>query len=171
VKAALSFPVRFAILLAAFAALGQSSWFSDEVRVPVCRALARATGLALSAAGIAARVEGDVVTAGGFSASVHPDCDGLVLLGLFLAAALAFPVPSWRRALPSTLAALAALIVLNWLRVVALVLTGYLDRELFDLTHVYAWQGALILGTMVVWLMWANRVARVGASEARSEAH
>jgi exosortase/archaeosortase family protein len=160
----LRFPVLFGFWLAAFSLLGQAGWFRTHLRVPVAEVLAQTAGIALNAAGIQARVNGDLVTAGGFSAVVHSDCDGIVLLGLFLAAVLAFPTRSRLATLPATLLGVAALVILNWLRVVALIVTGYLDPELFEMTHVYAWQGALMLGTMVVWILWANHVLRLDAA-------
>ena len=53
-------------------------------------------------------------------------------------------------------AGLGVVILLNWIRVFALVLTGYFNRDLVEFSHVYIWQGVLILGTVLVWLGWAN---------------
>jgi exosortase/archaeosortase family protein len=130
------------------------------VRRPLCHALAATTAFALRGVGIQAGARGEMVTAGGFSAAVHTDCDGIVLLGLFLAAVLAFP-SGWRPGLlPATALGIAVLVVLNWLRVMALVLTGWLEPSWFEATHVYAWQGLLVLGTMVVWIVWARHAVR-----------
>jgi exosortase/archaeosortase family protein len=156
----LRFPVLFGLWLAVFSGIGQTAVFRSEVRRPLCHVLAQVTSLALRAAGIESTARGDVVTAGGFSAVVHTDCDGIVLLGLFLAAVLAFP-SGWRPGLlPATALGVAVLVLLNWLRVVALVLTGWLEPAWFEATHVYAWQGALVLGTMVVWIVWARHAVR-----------
>jgi exosortase/archaeosortase family protein len=156
----LRFPLLFSLWLAAFSLVGQSAAFRSEVRQPLCRALAAATAFALRVVGIDAGARGDQVTAGGFSAVVHTDCDGIVLLGLFLAAVLAFP-SGWRPALlPATALGVGVLVILNWFRVVALVLTGWLNPSWFEATHVYAWQGLLVLGTMVVWIVWARHAVR-----------
>ena len=156
----LRFPLLFGAFLAGFSLLGQSAWFRASVRGPLCEVLAASAAFALDAVGFPARANGTLVTVGGFTAVVHTDCDGVVLLGLFLAAVLAFP-SGWRPSLlPATALGIGVLVVLNWLRVVALVLTGYFDPSLFEMTHVYAWQGLLMLGTMIVWIVWAQRALR-----------
>lgn len=167
-RLALGFPIRFGLWLLAWTALGQLAWVKTEIRLPFGEILAATTGAALNAVGISARVSREMISVGGFTAVVHSDCDGIVLLVLFLSAVFAFPTRNRLATLPATLLGAAALVVLNWLRVVALVLTGYYDPALFEPTHVYAWQGALMLGTMVVWILWANHALRLDAATGKT---
>ncbi len=157
----LAFPLLFVFWLLVLGYGVQTDWFHAWVRLPLQEWLASSSSVALSLLGIESHSNKTVVFAGSFGAHIIPDCDGIVLVVLFLSAVLAFPAPRRLALIPATLTGLAIVIALNWVRVFALVLTGYFNPAIVEFSHVYVWQGVLILGTVLVWLGWANYSLRL----------
>ena len=157
---------RFAFWLALLGGLAQTSWILRHLRLPLRHWLASSSSWAISLLGIESHTRDTTVFAGSFAAQIVPDCDGLVLVVLFLAAVLSFPTRPTLRQIAPTLAGLAIVVALNWVRVFALVLTGYFDRSILEFSHVYIWQGVLIFGTVLVWIAWANYALRLEQRDA-----
>ncbi len=156
-----AFPLFFVFWLAVLGTGVQTEWFHAHVRMRLQEWLAASCSVVFSLVGIESHSNKTVVFAGNFGAHIIPDCDGIVLVVLFLSAVLAFPAPRRLALIPATLAGLAIVVALNWVRVFALVLTGYFNPEIVEFSHVYVWQGVLILGTVLVWLGWANYALRL----------
>jgi exosortase/archaeosortase family protein len=141
------------------------------VRDPLTRGLAWATGGFLELLGVPAKVRGTTIFGSTGAVRIVPDCDGVVLLNFFLAAVLAFPTPRRLSLVPSVLVGLVTIAVINFGRVVALTLTNFWYRQVFEFTHMYLFQGILVLVTTAIWLVWANYALRLGAGpETKSRA-
>lgn len=168
--AQLRFPLLFLAWLVGLTLVAQSSWVLEYVRNPLCAGLAHATGWTLDLGGVETTVRGTTIIArGGGAVRIVPDCDGVVLLCYFVAAVLAFPKRRPLALLPSVGLGLLLIFAVNVLRVIVLTLTVFWYRDLFEFTHFYVLQGAMILVTTLVWLAWASRAMAVAeASEGAS---
>ena len=76
---------------------------------------------------------------------------------IFLAAVLAFPAP-WRARLVGLAVGAVAIQAVNLVRVVALYLTGAYFPAWFDASHTVVWQTVVILFSVLLWILWANRL-------------
>lgn len=155
--------VRFALAfggwLAALGLLAQTPWVLEWIRDPVCRELARATQLILSAVGVEATRNDTLVIGPTGAVRIVYECDGVMLLCFFAAAVLAFPKPRLRPALQAALAGAVAIALANFARVLLLTVTQLYFRSAFEFVHFYLLQGAMILVVTLAFLVWANRVA------------
>jgi exosortase/archaeosortase family protein len=52
----------------------------------------------------------------------------------------------------------------NVVRFISLFYLGQYSMTWFDFAHVYLWESLLTLDTMVVFWLWVNRTARLGAA-------
>lgn len=85
------------------------------------------------------------------------DCTGIELIGLFLAAVLAFPSP-WHQKMKGLMLGVPLLTLLNLLRMVTLVWVGAWWPETLDYGHVYVWPGIVLATALGIWLHWAGGI-------------
>jgi exosortase H (IPTLxxWG-CTERM-specific) len=118
-------------------------------------------GLAHVSAGIAGAFDPSVVTLGkvlrsttnGFAISIEAGCNGIEAAILLIAAMLAFPAP-WKHRAVGIVAGLAAVQLLNVVRVISLFYLGQWNLGAFEWAHLYLWQALIMLDVLVVWLLW-----------------
>src|SRR5438309_1841866 len=118
-------------------------------------------GLARVSAAIAAAFDPNVVTLGkvlrsttnGFAISIEAGCNGIEAAILLIAAMLAFPAP-WKHRVVGIVAGLAAVQLLNVVRVISLFYLGQWNLGAFEWAHLYLWQALIMLDVLVVWLLW-----------------
>jgi exosortase/archaeosortase family protein len=82
---------------------------------------------------------------------------------LLVAAMLAFPA-SARQRLVGLAAGVAAVQIANLARVVSLFWLGVHHRAVFELFHAAVWQTALILLSVVLFVLWSRRVGPAAAA-------
>jgi exosortase/archaeosortase family protein len=99
-----------------------------------------------------------------FSIQIERGCDAVEPSALFVVAVLASPV-RFRRKIPPVILGTVFLLVLNVIRIVTLFLTGLHLRSLFDTMHLDVWQAAFIVLAILLWAVWASRVARTRARQ------
>ncbi len=92
-------------------------------------------------------------TTNGFAISIEAGCNGIEAAIILIAAMLAFPAP-WKHRLIGILAGLAAVQVLNIVRVVSLFYLGQWNFKAFEWAHLYLWQALIMLDALIVWLLW-----------------
>ena len=154
---------RFALVfVVALAAL-----FAAELTAPVQRAavLPWTAGIASASASLMTLVDPQVVatgrelrsTATGFGVSIEAGCNGVEAALILIAAMLAYPAPWVHRAL-GMLAGLAAVQVLNIVRVISLFYVGQWSLKAFEWSHLYLWQALIMLDVLIVFLVWIRTI-------------
>jgi exosortase H (IPTLxxWG-CTERM-specific) len=101
-------------------------------------------------------------TANGFAVAIEAGCNGVEATIVLCAAILAFPAP-WRYKALGLAIGVAAVQLLNVVRVISLFYIGQWNRDAFEWAHLYVWQALIMLDVLVVWLIWVRRIPRAGA--------
>jgi exosortase/archaeosortase family protein len=107
--------------------------------------------------------EGTIMGSGDFEVDVAPACSGAVPTSIYLAAVLAYPA-GWRPKLIGSALGIAAIHMINLLRVAGLFLIGLYFREVFHETHVYVAQSLVVCFAVALWLFWATKFADAPAT-------
>jgi exosortase H (IPTLxxWG-CTERM-specific) len=95
----------------------------------------------------------------GFSASIEGACDGVQPTYIYIAAVLAFP-SRWRDKGWGILIGIPILSLINFVRIVTVMLCGAYWPQLFERVHLYGWQALVIALTLAVWVFWAELFVR-----------
>jgi exosortase/archaeosortase family protein len=121
---------------------------------PARLAIARAAGAVLALLFENVRVIGERVFVGPSAVEIVNSCTG-VDVGIFLASAmLVYPAP-WRARATGVAAAFAAVLAVNFLRVLTLCWLNASSPPAFEIVHVYVWPAfiaAFCLGTLLYWI-------------------
>ena len=159
------FLIAFPICLAAGFALLLAPFSQPAVRVFTAGIVATCAKLVWLCGGQAAAA-GDVLRnpATGFSIQVEDTCNASNVTVLLWAAILAFPAP-WGQKLKGLALGTVALHGVNLLRIASLFYIGQHSPAMFEFTHLYVWEGAIMLVTLVIFWTWVQRTYR--AAEAR----
>jgi exosortase/archaeosortase family protein len=80
-------------------------------------------------------------------------CDGITFIALIFAAVLPFPA-AWKSKLVGLAWIVPALLIGNWLRLVALTAIKFYTPAGFDFFHVYVFQPVMIAFTLLIFLAW-----------------
>jgi exosortase H (IPTLxxWG-CTERM-specific) len=108
-----------------------------------------------------AKASGHSLSFNGFGASVEGACDGVQPTYIYICAVLAFP-SRWRDKGWGILIGIPAIFLINFIRVVTVMMCGAYWPESFERVHLYGWQALVIVLTMAVWVFWAERFVRRG---------
>lgn len=100
-----------------------------------------------------------IISADGPSVLVERGCDAVEPSALFAAAVLASPVPLMSRLAAAAVGTLL-LMLLNLARIASLVLIRIHWPEAFETFHMDIWQGLFIFVAILLWGLWASRMAR-----------
>jgi exosortase/archaeosortase family protein len=131
----------------------------EEIREPYCEFLARSVAFSLRLIGLNPALVGSTIVAGfGRGLTVIPQCDGLILLVLFIAGVAATPLQRSLRPYLWAGAFLALLVIINWVRLAILAVTGFYQPDLLEVIHVYVIQGVLILAVVLLYLVWLSQL-------------
>jgi exosortase H (IPTLxxWG-CTERM-specific) len=145
--------VQFAILLAA-PVRPLVDGFSGQLASVSARLIQLAGGVCLDRAAVLSN------PGNGFAMEVRDGCNGVNVVVLLWSAMLAFPATfKWR--LIGLGAGLAAIQVLNLLRLISLFYLGQHSPSLFEFAHLYLWETLIIIDAMVVFGLWSRRAAQV----------
>jgi exosortase H (IPTLxxWG-CTERM-specific) len=154
----LTFLALFVALLGGSFTLVSVNWVNDHLIEPFTAGIARASGAALNLLGQQVSRHGTVIESRRFAVNIRNGCNGVEAMLIFLAAVLAFPA-AWRSRLVGLALGIAAIQVINLVRVVALFLTGAYWPRLFAASHTVIWQSIVILCGVLLWVYWASRFA------------
>jgi exosortase H (IPTLxxWG-CTERM-specific) len=154
----ITFLILFLLLLGGSFSLLSLNWVNDHVVEPFTGLVARASGVGLNLLGQRVALQGTVIRSGRFAVNIRNGCNGVEAMLIFLAAVLAFPA-SWRSRLVGLGLGIAAIQLVNLVRVMALFLTGVYFPRIFDASHTVVWQSIVILFGVLLWILWANRWA------------
>ncbi len=156
-RLALGFAVRFlglVLLLSATARL-------DLVLADGAASRALTHGSASVAAGTLSLFGAEVVRNGNVliyrsaAFKIIDECTGIDVMGLLLAAMLAFP-STWRHRAIGIALGIPILLVLNLIRIITLVLVGAASMTALDYGHVYVWPVIILTVALGLWLQWAK---------------
>lgn len=154
----LTFLILFVVLLGGSFTLISLNWVNDHVIEPFTGGIAKVSGATLDLLGQDVRMQGTIIRGRRFAVNIRNGCNGVEAMLIFLAAVLAFPAP-WRARLLGLVVGVVAIQVVNLIRVVALYLTGAYFPSWFDASHTVVWQTVVILFSVLLWILWANRLA------------
>lgn len=157
------FLLRFIAVLLFFYFVVAIRPVNDHVIVPFTGLIVRASAAVLRGLGEPAQAVGTLLTSPAFTVDVKNGCNGVEAMLLLVAAILAFPA-TVRQRLLGLLAGVAVIQVANLLRVVSLFWLGVHHRDVFELFHAAIWQTALILMSVVLFILWSRRVGPVVAA-------
>lgn len=154
----LTFLILFVVLLGGSFTLISLNWVNDHVIEPFTGGIAKVSGATLDLLGQDVRMQGTIIRGKRFAVNIRNGCNGVEAMLIFLAAVLAFPAP-WRARLLGLALGMVAIQAVNLVRVVALYLTGAYFPSWFDASHTVVWQTVVILFSVLLWILWANRLA------------
>src|SRR5436305_1539405 len=157
--------ILFPGLLAGGFSLISLNWVNDHAIEPLTGGIARVSGAVLNVLGQKVTMTGTVIRSPRFAVNIRNGCNGVEAMLIFLAAVLAFPA-SWKSRLAGLGLGIAAIQVVNLIRVVVLFLTGVYFPKIFDTSHTVIWQTIVILFGVMLWIFWANRFAAPPAEPA-----
>jgi exosortase H (IPTLxxWG-CTERM-specific) len=152
------FLLTFGIVLAGTFALLAWKPVNDGLVEPFTGVVAQASGAVLRMLGQDISRNGTVLHSPRFGVNIRNGCNGVEAMVILLAAIIAFPA-SWRARLAGLAVGGVAIQAVNLLRVVALFLTGAYLPRFFDAAHTVVWQSLVILSAVLIWILWARRVA------------
>ena len=152
----LPFFLRFAALSLTLGLLSYAGAFTAHIEVPLVHLNARLTQVSLNALGVPAGASGTIVHSGEFLIEVVPQCTGLSVFLILLAAILAYH-GGWRWRLWGLFVGTALIFLLNHVRLVTLFLIGRKAPGIFDDTHLVIWQSFFILCVSLYFYWWAQR--------------
>lgn len=99
----------------------------------------------------------------GFAVSIKAGCNG-VEAGMILAAAiLAYPA-RWRHKLLGMVTGVAAIQILNILRIISLFYLGAWSERALTIAHLYVWPGLIILDALIIFLLWMHWQGRAATA-------
>jgi exosortase/archaeosortase family protein len=152
--------IRFTLIFATLAVLSELVYYGVALESALFRdylaAVARVSGWILSLLVDGVSVNGTAVTNGLFSVEIGRGCDAYRMCALLTAAIVAFParfgLKLWGIAL-----GLAWLNLLNFVRIVGLVLIGGYAHSHFQRSHEIYFPIFLIAMTVCAWVVWVRR--------------
>jgi exosortase H (IPTLxxWG-CTERM-specific) len=158
---------RFAVIFAGCLLCGIGVLLTPPVQAvdrQFSRVLVKVSHGLIGICGGKARVEGAVLRdpASGFAVEMRDGCNAVNVTIMLWSAVLAFPAP-WRLKVLGLLAGSLLIQALNIVRFISLFYIGQYSMTWFDFAHGYLWESLLVLDTMVVFCLWANRASRYGA--------
>ena len=154
--------VRFSVVFVSIVGVLSGVVLLDRVVFEGAAAWILSSTTASNAAVILQLFSTDVIAVGNeiryrtFTCRVIPECTGIDMIGLFVAAVAAFP-SGWKHKLVGLALGVPALIALNLIRIVLLVQTGARWPEALEYAHLYIAPLIVLTVTLGLWLLWADR--------------
>ncbi|MBM3945219.1 MAG: hypothetical protein FJ317_06990 [SAR202 cluster bacterium] len=116
------------------------------------------TSAVLNLLGADTVVDGTILSSGSFAVNVVAECTAVGPLVLYAGAVAAYPSP-WKARGIGIILGLVVLTGVNVLRIASLFWIGQAYPQYLNIAHLIVWQAAMILLAIVLWLLWAEKVA------------
>jgi exosortase H (IPTLxxWG-CTERM-specific) len=158
VRVRLWFVAKFILLVVAGYVLIALNQINDWLIVPFTEQIARVSAAVLQLLGQPVTASSTIITSEAFSVAINNGCNGVEAMILLGAAILAFPASISRR-VGGVLGGIVLIQLLNLVRVVSLYLIGRYHYSLFQLFHTTVWQIVIITLTIVMFLLWSQKIA------------
>lgn len=149
------FLILFAVILTVSFTVIAFRTVNDAVVDPYTAFVARLSGGALRLLGEDASVQGCLIRSPRFAVTIYNGCNGLITSLVFISGVLAFPT-TWRAKVVGAFGGLAAIQVINLVRIVSLFYIGVYLPRFFSESHIFVWQSLVILAGITLWVMWAR---------------
>lgn len=167
-RSAVGFFLRFVLFLAGlfFLLVAVDRHFSPVgfVDLPLInRGIALAGGWVLHLLGAGTAVAGNLILAQGFTFRIDNNCTALDATMIYLSGVLAYP-GGMKEKIQGVLVGVAALQLVNLLRIIGLFGIMRWFPDFFGGAHVYAAQVLVIGSAGALWLWWMERLPRPAAS-------
>lgn len=136
-----------------------ATWATDLPNrlVPAQRALAWFASSVAAFTGSDNRVYGDKIHVQGMTIDINHECTGIYVLLILATFLLAYPA-RWTQQIAGLAIGVAALTLLNGLRIAALVLVAEIRPDLFLYFHEYVWQGIFLVLVILYAMRWVEHV-------------
>lgn len=151
------FLLRFFGLLAGSYAVLSLTFVDRTMVVPFTNGVAHVSGVLLRMVGSQVRVMETIISDGFFAVDIKNGCNGLEVMLFLGAAILAFEAP-WKTRVLGALAGMAAVQLLNAIRVASLFLLGRHHPRVFEMFHLAVWQTLMFAAAVFLFLYWTSRV-------------
>jgi len=151
------FLVAFAVLLTLSFGIELTPWAQAWIVAPWTDAVARVAGTLMRMFDASISTTGNVIasTRSAFAVAIEAGCNGVEAALVLTAAMLAFPA-TWRHRLAGIVVGVAAVQVLNIVRVISLFYLGQWNEDVFEWAHLYVWQALIMLDVLIVWVIWVR---------------
>jgi exosortase H (IPTLxxWG-CTERM-specific) len=140
------------------------NWIPSAYVDAINRYTAGSTGLMMHLAGMAPVVKGTLISAGGFSVKIITECSAVFISILFASFVISYPAPLPCKFKGMALG-IAALIVINNLRVMLVVFVGIHFPSLFSYAHVYIGQIVMIFVVFLCVIIWLRSAAGIDTQD------
>jgi exosortase H (IPTLxxWG-CTERM-specific) len=159
------FLLVFVALLAIAFGLELTPWAQAWLVTPWTDGVARVSGALMRMFDASVTTRGNVIatTRSAFAVAIEAGCNGVEAALVLTAAMLAFPA-TWRHRLAGIVVGVAAVQVLNVVRVISLFYLGQWNQDVFDWAHLYVWQALIMLDVLIVWVIWVRLAGRRASS-------
>lgn len=151
-KPVLKFAGTFLATCLIFFLITNMAWF-ESFRAPILKVYSAISAFILNVFGYGVRASGEVISSSDFSVSIEEGCDAIAPAILYAISVAIFPI-SWSARWRGLVYGLAAIMVLNLIRIITLYLTGVHLPSLFEFMHVDFWQAVFIVFTVGIWIYW-----------------
>ncbi len=150
------FGLRFLLLLVAASIL---TWAVDlPNRLTAVQEFLAASAMQIAAlAGSAARVVGDQIFVRGLTININYECTGAYVLLILITFLVSYPA-RWRSRLLGIGVGVAALSLVNIIRIAVLIRIAEIRPDLFAYFHEYVWQGVFLVLVIVYAMAWVEQV-------------
>lgn len=108
--------------------------------------------------GVNVQVNGTTMRDAAFAVDVKNGCNGIEALILLVSAIVAFGGP-WKARVAGVLGGALFIEIINLIRIATLFEIGKTHPALFEQFHLVIWQSAIILLSVVFFVIWSSRVA------------
>jgi len=143
----------FVFFISLFYILWISSFGSKHLFEPVIAFYAAASAKILAWLGYHTSVNGTVIFSSEFDLNIKRGCDAIEATALFIAAILSFPAPIKRKIL-GIIIGIVTFVLVNFIRIITLFITGLKHPALFNFMHDQIWQIIYIAIAVLLLLLW-----------------
>lgn len=148
------FALRFFLFLIAASVLAWALRLPDRLGPAQDFLAGSATRLAQTF-GSSSSANADQIHVGGLVMDINYECTGLYVLMILFTFLLAYPA-SWRSRIVGALIGLAALTLINVVRISVLVGIAEVQPDLFAYFHEYVWQGVFLILVIAYAMTWVE---------------
>jgi len=153
VKLYLSFGAMIILFVIAF----HIPFVHRSVVVPFTSVVAQCSGLLMNLFGAGSHVNVNILSTSKFSINVVDGCNGIYATAILISGVIAYPTKIIHR-LYGALAGVAAIFILNLVRVISLFYLGQHYPDIFEDIHVFIWQPIIILWAVFIWDFWSRKI-------------
>lgn len=158
----LRFGALFAGVLVFLFAAELTPWGQLYFVEPWTAGVAHLCAQLLSAFDPTVMASGDIIRSAhnGFAIEILAGCNGVEAMIVLVAAIAAFPAP-WKHRIGGAIAGIAAIQLLNLVRIASLFYLGQWSAAAFEWAHLYLWQPLIMLDALIVFLVWLRTLPAV----------